>query len=72
MVVSSDDFVMRVVKLGTHSLDLASFIFVSHVLVMVNTFKVNGVKVSEFPLLFLANPVDTRIVELLMILDLGY
>ena len=62
---------MRVIELGTHSLDLPIFVLVSHVLVFVDTIEVNRVKISELPLLLVTDPINYRVVQLLMILDIG-
>ena len=62
---------MRVIELGTHSLDLAIFVLVSHVLVFVDTIEVNRIEISELPLLLVADPINDRVVQLLMVLDIG-
>ena len=71
MVVSSNNFVVRVIELSTHSLDLASCVLVSHVLVFVDTIEVNRIEISELPLLLVTDPINDRVVQLLMVLDVG-
>ena len=70
-VISSHYFVVSVVELSAHSLDLSGFVLSSHKLVFLNAFEVNRVKVSVFPLLLLANPVHTGFVQLLVVLNIG-
>ena len=62
---------MRIVELSSNSLDFSIFVHSSYVLVVMDAFEVNRIKISELPLLLLTNPVDTRFVQLLMILNLG-
>ena len=62
---------MRVVELSASTFDPARFILSSHVLVLIDAFKVKRIKVSELPLLLLTNPVDAGVVQLLVVLNLG-
>ena len=61
-VKSSYYFVVSVVELSSHSLDLVNFVLVSHMLVFVDFIEVNRIEVSVLPQLLLANPVDTGLV----------
>ena len=65
------NFLMFVVKKCTMALYFILLVLSPCQLTEVHAFKINGVQVSEFPLLLLANPVDAGVEQLLVVLDLG-
>ena len=71
MVVRGNNFIVRVIELCAHSLDLVSCVLVSYVLVFVDTIEVNRIEVSELPLLLFTDPINLRVVQLLMVLNIG-
>ena len=62
---------MFVVEKSTQALNPIHLVLSSDQLTMVKALEVDSVKVSEFPLLFFANPEHAGVVKLLMVLDFG-